>query len=112
MATYICPAAAAFLLLPVAYEYGENRHLLKRTHDFEEDIIACAKNISKRYMGSLNRAETLEKITMSIFDCLKKKLGLTERDRLLLQARCTNRHDCLWRELHSDVPIIDMETGK
>ena len=23
MATYICPAAAAFLLLPVAYEYGE-----------------------------------------------------------------------------------------
>lgn len=77
----------------MAYEYGENRRLLKRTHDFEEDIIACAKNISKRYMGSVKRAETLENITLSIFDSLKKRSGLTVRDRLLLRIAAV-LHDC------------------
>ena len=77
----------------MAYEYGESKHLLKRTHDFEEDIIACAKNISKRYMGSVKRAETLETITMTIFDALKKRSGLTGRDRLLLRIAAI-LHDC------------------
>lgn len=77
----------------MAYEYGEDHHLLKRSHDFEEDIIACAKNISKRYMGSVKREETLETITMHIFDCLKKKSGLTGRDRLLLRIAAI-LHDC------------------
>lgn len=77
----------------MAYEYGENHRLLKKTHNFEEDIIACARNISSRYMGNLNRAETLETISLSIFDCLKKKFGLTPRDRLLLQLAAI-LHDC------------------
>ncbi len=77
----------------IAYEYGENKRLLKRTHDFEEDIIACAKNISKRYMGSVKRAETLESITLNIFDALKKRSGLTGRDRLLLRIAAI-LHDC------------------
>ena len=77
----------------MGYEYGENHRLLKRSHDFEEDIIACAKNISKRYMGSVKREETLETITMHIFDCLKKKSGLTGRDRLLLRIAAI-LHDC------------------
>ena len=77
----------------MAYEYGENKHLLKRTHDFEEDIIACAKNISKRYMGSVKRAETLESITLTIFDALKKRSGLSARDRLLLRIAAI-LHDC------------------
>jgi len=77
----------------MAYEYGENHRLLKRSHDFEEDIIACAKNISKRYMGSVKREETLETITMHIFDCLKKRSGLNSRDRLLLRIAAI-LHDC------------------
>lgn len=77
----------------MAYEYGENKRLLKRTHDFEEDIIACAKNISKRYMGSVKRAETLESITLTIFDALKKRSGLSGRDRLLLRIAAI-LHDC------------------
>ncbi len=77
----------------MAYEYGENHRLLRRSHDFEEDIIACAKNISKRYMGSVKREETLETITMHIFDCLKKRSGLTGRDRLLLRIAAI-LHDC------------------
>ena len=77
----------------MAYEYGENKHLLKRTHNFEEDIIACAKNISKRYMGSVKRAETLESITLAIFDALKNRSGLSARDRLLLRIAAI-LHDC------------------
>lgn len=77
----------------MAYEYGENKRLLKRTHDFEEDIIACAKNISKRYMGSVKRAETLESITLNFFDALKKRSGLSGRDRLLLRIAAI-LHDC------------------
>lgn len=77
----------------MAYEYGENHRLLKKSHNFEEDIIACAMNVSSRYMGSSKRAATLESITLSIFDCLKKKFGLSERDRLLLRL-ATILHDC------------------
>ena len=34
----------------IAYEYAEQNKLLAGEHDFEKDIIACAMNISKRYM--------------------------------------------------------------
>ena len=77
----------------IAYEYGENHRLLQKTHNFEEDIIACAKNISYRYMGNMNRAETLEKIAMAIFDPLRKYSGLSNRDRLLLRIAAI-LHDC------------------
>ena len=77
----------------MAYEYGENHRLLKRSHDFEEDIIACARNISKRYMGSVRRADTLETITLHMFDSLKKRNGLNGRDRLLLRIAAI-LHDC------------------
>ena len=46
----------------MAYEYGEENKLISIKHNFEQDIIACAKNISKRYMGSRKRSETLEQI--------------------------------------------------
>lgn len=77
----------------IAYEYGEKKKIIKAEHDFEQDIIACAKNISKRYMGSKRRSETLEKIALTIFDSMKKIHGLSKRDRLLLQI-ATLMHDC------------------
>ncbi len=77
----------------IAYEYGERNRLLKENHDFEQDIIACAQNISKRYMGSRRRGETLEKIALTIFDSMKKIHGLGRRERLLLRIS-TLLHDC------------------
>lgn len=77
----------------IAYEYGENNKIMKANHDFEEDIIACAQNISKRYMGSKRRGETLEKIALTIFDSMKKVHGLGKRERLLLRI-ATLLHDC------------------
>ena len=46
----------------IAYEYAQGNKVPMPDHDFEQDIIACAQNISKRYMGSKKRGETLEKI--------------------------------------------------
>ena len=62
-------------------------------HDFEKDIIACAINMSKRYMGSRKRAETLEKITTTIFDSMKKIHGLGKREKLYLRIAAI-LHDC------------------
>lgn len=77
----------------IAYEYGEKNKLIKANHDFEQDIIACAQNISKRYMGSRRRSETLEKIALTIYDSMRKVHGLGKRERLLLQL-ATILHDC------------------
>ena len=77
----------------IAYEYEEKERYIKPIHDFEQDIIVCAKNISKRYMGSKKRAETLEQITLTIFDSMRKQHGLGKRERLLLQIAAI-LHDC------------------
>jgi len=77
----------------IAYEYAEKIKMFRREHDFEKDIIACAINVSKRYMGSKKRAETLEKLTMEIFDSMKKVHGLGKRERLYLQIAAI-LHDC------------------
>ena len=77
----------------IAYEYAERAKLLKGEHDFEKDIVACASNISKRYMGSKKRSETLERITTTIFDSMKKVHGLGKRERLYLRLAAI-LHDC------------------
>lgn len=77
----------------IAYEYAQKNKIIVSTHDFEQDIIACAHNISKRYRGSKKRSETLEQIALTIFDSMKKVHGLGRRERLLLQLS-TILHDC------------------
>ncbi len=77
----------------MAYEYAERNKLLTNGHDFEQDILACAQNISKRYMGSKKRGETIEQICLTIFDSMKKIHGLGKRERLLLRLAAL-LHDC------------------
>lgn len=77
----------------IAYEYAEQQKMVISEHDFEKDILDCALNISKRYMGSRKRAETLESLTMNIFDSIKKLHGLGKRERLYLQLAAI-LHDC------------------
>lgn len=86
-------APGATLCDGMAYEYAQKHKIIKEEHDFEQDIIACAQNISKRYMGSKRRGETLEKIAMTIFDSMKKVHGLGKREGLLLRI-ATLLHDC------------------
>lgn len=77
----------------IGFEYGQKNGWLKEAHDFEQDIIACSLNISKRYMGNKKRSETLERIALHIYDHLKKIHGLGKRERLLL-ILATILHDC------------------
>lgn len=77
----------------IAYEYGESIKMFREEHDFEQDIVACAMNISKRYMGSRKRAETLEEITITIFDSMRRVHGLGKRERLYLRLAAI-LHDC------------------
>ena len=77
----------------IGFEYGQKNGLIKEEHDFEQDILACAFNLSKRYMGNKKRSETLENIALTIFDSMKKIHGLGKRERLLLSL-ATILHDC------------------
>ena len=77
----------------IVYEYAEKKNYIDSNHDFEQDIVSCAQNISKRYMGSKVRRETLWQIASKIFDNTKRIHGLSKRDRLLLQV-ATMLHDC------------------
>ena len=86
-------APGVTLMDGMAYEYAEKNKIFVPEHDFEQDIIACAQNISKRYKGSKKRGETLEQICLTIFDSMKRVHGLGKRERLLLRLAVL-LHDC------------------
>ncbi len=69
----------------VAYDFGVRRDIVARRHSFDEDIIAAARSISKRYKTSQVHVRNVEEIALKIFDAVKKKEGLGSRERLLLQ---------------------------
>lgn len=77
----------------IVYEYAEQNKMAQLEHDFEADILSSAENISRRYMGSKKRGETLEQIALTIFDSMRKIHGLGKRERLLLQLAAI-LHDC------------------
>lgn len=77
----------------IAYEYAQQNNLITISHDFEKDIIASTQTISKRYMCSRKRNESIEKLAVSIFDTMKKIHGLSKRERLLLQI-AAQLNDC------------------
>ena len=68
----------------MAYEYAEKEKLVHYRHDFENDIIACAKVMSKRYQGNEARNELIEKVACDLFDATRKIHGMARRDKLLL----------------------------
>lgn len=86
-------APGATLCDGIAYEYAEKIKMFRGEHDFEKDIVACALNISRRYMGSKKRAETLENIAVTIFESMKKIHGMGKRERLYLRLAAI-LHDC------------------
>ncbi len=77
----------------IVAEYGEEKRLISFTHDFTEDILVAARNISKRYQGNKKHNQSLEKLVLDIFDSMKKYHGLGQRERLLLQLSVI-LHDC------------------
>lgn len=70
----------------MAYEYAEKNHIIKPAHDFDEDIISAAKQLSKRYDSFSPHINALTKMATLIFDAMKKVHGMDGRERLLLQV--------------------------
>ena len=77
----------------MAYEYGQKEKLLKDPHNFENDIIECAKVISRRYCGNLERNAFMENVALLLFDATKKIHGMSKREKLLLRI-ATLLNDC------------------
>ena len=77
----------------IVYEYAEKKGFVRQPHSFEDDILACAQDIRKRYKGSRVRSETIGNIALKIFDATKKLHGMGKRERLLLQISAI-LHDC------------------
>lgn len=69
----------------IAYDYAERKQLIKAEHNFEDDIIASAKNMAKRYMAGKNHINIMEELAMELFDVTKKVHGLGKREKLLLR---------------------------
>lgn len=69
----------------IAYEYAEKNKLLSASHNFEQDILACARDINRRYHSGERSTKEREEIALTLFDHMKKVHGLNKRDRLLLQ---------------------------
>lgn len=77
----------------LAFDYAEQKKILKPKHNFENDIIEAARNIAKRYHTNRNHTQVMEKLALVIFDKMKSVHGLGKRERLLLQISVL-LHDC------------------
>ncbi len=77
----------------IAYDYAQENRILRQFHDFEQDIVSCAKSTSRRYQGSRRRSEALESIALTLFDSTRKIHGLGKRERLLLRIAAI-LYDC------------------
>lgn len=69
----------------IGFDYAQRKGLIKSDHDFVQDTLSSARNISRRYKGSKRRGNSLEMVSLAIFDTLKKMEGFSKRDGLLLQ---------------------------
>lgn len=69
----------------LAYEYAEQKKLIKIKHNFEDDILMAARNIGKRYAVSKSHVQNMEMVALSMFDAMKKIHGFQNRERLLLR---------------------------
>ncbi len=69
----------------IAYDYAQKNKLIRAEHNFEDDIVAAARIVAKRYQSNKSHIRNLESLALSIFDKLKKISGLDARQRLLLQ---------------------------
>lgn len=74
-------------------EYAMNLGKIASSHNFDNDIIESAKQIAIRYHCDTAHSDNVTYIALKLFDCLKKRYGLTKRERLYLQI-ASILHDC------------------
>lgn len=76
----------------IVVDYMENKKLYV-PRNFEENILASAMAMAKRYRSSKNHYAYVSEFALAIFDCMKKEHGMDRRQRLQLQIACI-LHDC------------------
>lgn len=76
----------------IAAEYAQKAKIIRKKHDFKEDIINNARNMAKRYEADGQDSACLEEYSLAIFDVMKKIHGLDARERMLLQIACILYH--------------------
>lgn len=69
----------------MAYEFAEKNRILRIRHDFTEDILACARTVSRRFMGSETMEDAIDRTCVEVFNTLKKVHKLGSRERTLLR---------------------------
>ncbi|MDE6312679.1 MAG: exopolyphosphatase [Lachnospiraceae bacterium] len=69
----------------IAFDYAQQKQIIKSEHNFEDDIIASAKNMARRYMAGKNHINNMEGLAVQLFDATKKLHGLGKREQLLLR---------------------------
>ncbi len=69
----------------IAAEYAQSRKWVKFAHDFDDDILATARNMARRYRCGNSHIQCVETLVARMFDAMKKHHGLAQRDRLLLR---------------------------
>ncbi|MCR4628333.1 HD domain-containing protein [[Clostridium] aminophilum] len=94
----------------IAADYAEEQKLVRFRHDFADDALSAAGNMSVRYKGDRKHIAAVEKAAMAVFDILQEKYGLNSRSRLLLRLAAI-LHDCgkyvsITRETLSSYQII------
>lgn len=77
----------------MAVDYAEKTGKITAIHNFDQDIVAAAKNMAKRYRYNKNHTAFITEVALSIFDHTKKFHGLGKRERLLLELACL-LHEC------------------
>ena len=60
----------------LAYEYAEEKKLIKVSHNFENDILMAAKNIGKRYAVNRPHIQNIDMIATELFEYMKKKTNI------------------------------------
>lgn len=69
----------------IAYEEALKGKFVKVRHDFENDIVSCAKVMAHRYDCNIERNELLEQVCDTLFESTKKLHGMGNREKLLLK---------------------------
>jgi exopolyphosphatase/guanosine-5'-triphosphate,3'-diphosphate pyrophosphatase len=80
-----------FILSPIdlcdamAAEFAESRLRIASKHDYDSNIISTARRMAIKYHSDMEHIETVEMLSLQIFDKIKKLHGLGNRERLLLR---------------------------
>ncbi|WP_239255061.1 Ppx/GppA phosphatase family protein [Listeria ilorinensis] len=75
----------AELIDGILVEASVQHKKIKLNHDFNEDLLASAEHISRRYMTDQKHSELVRKFALHLFNQLKPLHGLKKRERLLLE---------------------------